>query len=136
MTEPIKDKQVVELEKNIVNLEKELKEIEVEIKKNVVDQQKQEKIVEEKKQEELETTQKQIQELTESVSTLKTLNEQQMNVDKENVVYTVQLSDTQLDKLKLKETKYQEQMTVYFTVIIAILFGYIAIKGLLGKWKA
>jgi hypothetical protein len=54
----------------------------------------------------------------------------------DNTNVSIHLTDYQRNWVQTKEVEIKTDIAIYFSLILGVIVGYIAIKGLLSNWKA
>ena len=133
---------IAEQEKAITDQQKELTEFKVEYQKYLEEQAKikaeSDKSLNEQFEKYLkadEENSKKIKVLTDDITDLKQLIANENSINPESLTYTVEVSQEQIDKLKVKEGKYLELGSLYVSLFLGVVLTFVGIKGVFSKWK-
>ena len=134
--------EIAEQEKAITDQQKELTEFKVEYQKYLEEQAKikaeSDKSLNEQFAKYLKADKensKSIKTLTDDITDLKQLIANENAINPESLTYKVEVSDEQIAKLKKREEMYQDQVSIVFTCIMAVMIAYVGVKGAFSHWK-
>lgn len=121
------DTAIKELEKDILEQEKAQQEID---KKNAEEYQKNNEDI----QKSIKTNNDQIKTLSGDIEDLKQLIANENAINPESLTYSVEISQDQIDKMKVKEKEYIDLAVIWVSIFVAIALSYVGIRGMFGKW--